>query len=145
MLFFRKEVKRMKINQEIDLDITAREIAKLVYYEWSGESIIEFLNTIGLYQDDLEDLLTAAKDNLDMLDNKGHKALDIIIKKSPIFYNWEHPSTSLFSFEINSTENIEKVHKYLDDFIVTHIKDQQKIIMIMSVILYRFNDKFISC
>lgn len=72
------------------------------------------------------------------------KALDIIIKKSPIFYNWEHPSTSLFNFEINSTENIEKVHKYLDDFIVTHIKDQQKIIMIMSVILYRFNDKFIS-
>lgn len=68
----------MKINQEIDLDITASEIAKLVYYEWSGESIIEFLNTIGLYQDDLEDLLAATKDNLDMLDNKGREALAII-------------------------------------------------------------------
>jgi hypothetical protein len=68
----------MKINQEIDLDITASEIAKLVYYEWSGESIIEFLNTMGLYQDDLKDLLETAKDSLDMLDGKGGEALDII-------------------------------------------------------------------
>lgn len=68
----------MKINQEIDLDITASEIAKLVYYEWSGDSVIEFLNTMGLYQDDLEDLLSATKDSFDMLNNKGREALAII-------------------------------------------------------------------
>lgn len=72
------------------------------------------------------------------------KALDIIIKKAPVFSNWEHPSAVLFTFEVKNDETIEKAHKYIADFIETHFKDQQRIMMIMSVVLYRFRDKFIS-
>lgn len=72
------------------------------------------------------------------------KALDIIITKAPVYSNWEHPSAVLFTFEVKNDDTIEKAHKYLADFIETHFKDQQKIMMIMSVVLYRFRDKFIS-
>ncbi|MGM8360653.1 hypothetical protein ACSV4D_01930 [Flavobacterium sp. ARAG 55.4] len=72
------------------------------------------------------------------------KALDIIITKAPVFSNWEHPSTVLFTFEVKNDETIEKIHKYITDFINNHYKDRQRIMMIMSVTLYRFRNEFIS-
>ena len=72
------------------------------------------------------------------------KSLDIIITKAPIFSSWEHPSAILFTFETNNNEALAKAHKYIDDFIKTHFKDRQRTMMIMSVALYRFHDKFIS-
>lgn len=72
------------------------------------------------------------------------KALNIIIKKAPVFSSLEHPSTVLFTFEKINDEILEKVYKYITDFINTHFKDRQRIMMIMSVVLYRFQDKFIN-
>jgi hypothetical protein len=72
------------------------------------------------------------------------KSLDIIITKAPIFSSWEHPSAILFTFETNNNEALAKAHKYIDDFIKTHFKDRQRTMMIMSVALYIFHDKFIS-
>lgn len=72
------------------------------------------------------------------------KALDIIITKAPIFSSWKHPSSILFTFEKNNDEILEKAHKYIADFICTHCNDRQRTMMIMSIVLYRFNDKFIS-
>jgi hypothetical protein len=68
----------MKIKQEIDLDISASDVARLIYEDWADGDVIDFLNTIGLYQDDLKDLLSAARDSLYKLDNKGREALSII-------------------------------------------------------------------
>ena len=72
------------------------------------------------------------------------KALNIILKKAPVYSNSAHPSTVLFSFEKINDDILEKVYKYITDFINTHFKDRQKIMMIMSVVLYRFQDKFIN-
>ena len=71
-------------------------------------------------------------------------ALDIIITKAPIFSSLEHPSTILFTFKEKNDETIAKVHKYIADFIKVHFKDRQRIMMIMSIILYRFRNEFIS-
>ncbi|MFC5683629.1 nSTAND3 domain-containing NTPase [Flavobacterium sp. MAHUQ-51] len=72
------------------------------------------------------------------------KALDIIITKAPIFSSLEHPSTVLFNFKEKNDETTEKVHNYIANFINIHFKDRQRTMMIMSVILYRFHNKFIS-
>lgn len=72
------------------------------------------------------------------------KALDIIITKAPIFSSWKHPSTVLFTFKEKNDETTEKVQKYITDFINVHSKNRQRTMMIMSIILYRFHDKFIS-
>ncbi|TGD57515.1 nSTAND3 domain-containing NTPase [Flavobacterium humi] len=72
------------------------------------------------------------------------KALDIIIKKAPIYSNMEHPSAVLFTFDKNNDEILSKVYEYIADFINTCFKDNQRTIMMMNVLLYRFQDKFIN-
>lgn len=71
------------------------------------------------------------------------RSLEIILSKAPVFSNWEHPSTVLFTFETNNDQKFIKVYNYLENFINKYFNHQQKIMMIMNVILYRFNDKFI--
>jgi len=71
------------------------------------------------------------------------RALNIIINKSPVFSNWEHPSTVLFTFEESKENILEKAYKYIADFISTHFENRQRIMMIMNVVLYRFQNRFI--
>lgn len=70
----------MKINQEINLELEPCQIARYIYECWCGDDLIKFLNCIGLYLTDVEDIFNAAKDDLDKLDNHGREVLDIIKK-----------------------------------------------------------------
>ncbi|WP_348822792.1 hypothetical protein [Flavobacterium aestuarii] len=72
------------------------------------------------------------------------KALDIIIAKAPPFSSFEHPSAILFKFDKNNDEILEKAHSYITGFIDVYFKDRQRIMMIMSIALYRFHHRFIS-
>ena len=68
----------MIIKQEIDLDITPTQIARLIYEGWADDDVIEFLNGLGLYQKDMQELLSAASDRIDKLDSNGKWMLNLI-------------------------------------------------------------------
>ncbi|WP_139217858.1 hypothetical protein [Pontibacter chinhatensis] len=72
-----------------------------------------------------------------------NNAINIIIAKTPIFSNWEHPSVALFTFENPSDELLIKAHNFINDFIKHHYLERQHIMMIMNVVLHRFSDQFV--
>ncbi len=53
----------MKIQQEIDLNITPEQIVRYIYEYWAGEDLIDFLNECGKskYASDWDDLIKAAE------------------------------------------------------------------------------------
>lgn len=52
----------MFINQEIELDITPKQIARYIYETWTGEDLVEFMNECGVYLSDWEDIIESSKD-----------------------------------------------------------------------------------
>lgn len=73
-----KEGNVVKIKHEIDLDITPIQVAELVYEEWCDGEVIEFLNGLGRYRKDMQELLLAASDRTEYLDNNGRWMLNLI-------------------------------------------------------------------
>lgn len=76
----------------------------------------------------------------DLLD----KALEVIIKKAPIWSNFEHPANVLFKRQKVTAEQLKKVYQYISQFIAKHHKSKQHIHIILNVVTYRFNDKLIT-
>jgi len=72
------------------------------------------------------------------------KSLAVIINKMPVFSNWEHASVAMFTFTDQNSELLEKAYSFISNFIDSHFRESQRILMIMNVALYCFNDKFIS-
>ncbi|HMK17608.1 MAG TPA: ATP-binding protein [Chitinophagaceae bacterium] len=72
------------------------------------------------------------------------KALDVIIKKVPMFSNWEHPSRVLFTFKSNSDELIAKASEVIKEFIKENFSKRQYILMIMNVVIHRFPIQFVT-
>ena len=73
-----------------------------------------------------------------------NKAIDIILEKSPVFSNWEHPSSVLFSFGNPDDTLREKVNSFIKDFIDKHYADKHRVVMIMSVVLHKIPNEFLS-
>lgn len=73
----------------------------------------------------------------------ANQALDILIKISPVYSNSEHPSSVLFTFN-NANENLlEKAYDFMTAFVNEHYLDNQRIMMMMNIILHRFSDQFL--
>jgi hypothetical protein len=72
-----------------------------------------------------------------------NQALDIIIKKSPVYSNSEHPSAVLFTFNNPKEDLLEKVYNLIKEFIAEHYLDKQQSMMIMNIVLHRFPNQFL--
>jgi hypothetical protein len=69
---------KIKREQEFDVTINPNELAEIVATEWADDDVIEFVNELGYYPNDLKDLLVATSDNLAYLNDKGKLAINII-------------------------------------------------------------------
>lgn len=72
-----------------------------------------------------------------------NKALEIIIKKSPIYSNSEHPSAVVFTFNDANEDLLEKAYNLISEFIDENYLDKQRIMMILNIVLHRFSNQFI--
>ena len=71
------------------------------------------------------------------------QALDIIIKKAPIFSSFEHQANVLFKGLKLNEEQQERVYNYISRFIANNRDSKQHIHIILNVVTYSFNDQIL--
>ncbi|MES1181292.1 MAG: hypothetical protein ABUL44_00710, partial [Flavobacterium sp.] len=70
-------------------------------------------------------------------------SLEVIIKKAPLFSDFEHPANVLFK-KIDLTEDKKsKVYLFIEEFIIANNDKLQHILIIMNVITYSFPDQLL--
>lgn len=72
-----------------------------------------------------------------------NRAMDIIIAKSPIFSNFDHAATKLFTFHQSKDELEQRALLFITNYLVTNANNKQKVLTVFNIILHRYNNKFI--
>lgn len=72
-----------------------------------------------------------------------HKCLAVMIAKAPVYSSFDHPANVLFTFKAKIPEVMEKVFNFISEYIEINHHDRQRMLMIMNVVLHRFQDRFI--
>lgn len=72
-----------------------------------------------------------------------NRAMDIIVTKSPIFSNWDHPATRLFTFQQSTDELQQKALKVLDNYLTKNVTDNQRVKTVFNIIVHRYNSQYI--
>lgn len=77
-------------------------------------------------------------------ENIIEKSMNIIIRKNPIFSNWDHSAAALFTFHIDQEELQPKALAFLEKYMTKHIKNKQKILVTLNIVMHKFRQHFIS-
>lgn len=72
------------------------------------------------------------------------EAMNIIIDKSPLFSNWDHPANKLFTFHNNPEDYYEKTLIFLENYMMKYIHNTQNILVVLNIVIHRYNTDFLA-
>ncbi|RZJ23663.1 MAG: hypothetical protein EON51_01945 [Acinetobacter sp.] len=72
------------------------------------------------------------------------KSLEIIIEKSPVYSDMNHPAVTLFNFSSEDPELIAKAKLLISEYINENYNDLQRMMMVENIVLHKFRSDFVA-
>lgn len=71
------------------------------------------------------------------------KSLEIIIGKSPIFSDMTHAAVSLFNFDQENHELVQRAKRQISEYLTKNYNDQQRVMMLENIVLSKFRGEYV--
>ncbi|MFP5081275.1 ATP-binding protein, partial [Pedobacter sp. JCM 36344] len=133
-------------QQDTQFDYDGKELEAVLNFD--NYFFVEYLQQKSVNDDylsfKLEDFKLEKLWELEDYNTIIHDSLEIMFQKTIYTSNLEHSATKLFYFEGEQNANSAKGYEFLRGYMQMNHKDERKISMIISIVLHRYPQQFVS-
>ncbi|MFW0716553.1 hypothetical protein [Pedobacter sp. N23S346] len=115
------------------------EIDPIFFVEYLESTFVDFDYLTFRFEDIRTDYIWKLPNYSDIIT----KSLEIIIRKSPVFSDMTHAAVSLFNFDPENQELVEKARRQISEYLAINYKDQQRVMMLENIVLCKYRTEYV--